>query len=507
MVAQVNETATVHQVGQQERKQPAPFGADFGYSSNETVIYSSRPGQRLWLSDCCGAVRQTLIFKESLSKPRSKLILLSFMEEYSNGETSFGPVFCLGNGLILTYGQSSLFLLDPGSNENDPGQVSVFTSSRFSPKALRHVTVFHNEIFLLLENRVLIRVADRPDRSAFVNTSLVSPSVDRSLLAGLKDKIPVSPALASTINKLANKISDVDIKPLAAVGTNHGPYLIESLSNALAPLFDIKSLPISKAPPPKALNPQFPPRAESASPRSGEQNHVPSIHVHPARTSTPSKPVPVPFESGSPVASSSSSTLDSLVDGSGSADQDLVYGSHNGRKRKPKRSRRINTSDDPFVPPEPAAMDQTEDNSPVAEPWTPPAVPSPNSHDLLEDLKRKDQLLAALLNLDQVNDPPSDPPSDQVIQVDTESPNTEELETPSPQVEEEATPVREETSDGEAQDDIYTKYAKEDESPLDSNQNDTFSRPVPATFEESAASSFSRALDDDSTVNRFNSCK
>lgn len=506
VVAQINEPGAVHQVGQQERKQQASFGADFGYCCNETVIYSSRPGHRLWLSDCRGAVRQTMIFKESLSKPRSKLILLSFLEEYSNGDTSFGPVFCLSNGLILTYGQSSLFLLDPDSN--DAGQVSVYTSSRFNTKALRHVTVFHNEIFLLLENRVLVRVSDRPDRSTSMTASLVSPAIDRSLLAGLKDKIPpVSPVLASTINKLANKISDADIKPLAAVGTNHGPYLIESLSNALAPLFDIKSVPITKAPPPKPLNPQF--RPESASLKCDEQIPVPSIHV--TRTSTPSNPVPVPFDSGSSAASSSSSTLDSPANSSESPpDEELVYGSYNTKKRKMKKSRKTNGVEDSVLPLESTATTQTEDNSQEPEPWKPPEIPTSNSDDLLEDLNRKDQLLAALLKLDQVSDPPnetpSDPPSDPV---ETESPRTDDTsETQelgiqgSQQVEEEPEAYEGETSDGEVSDDIYTKYAKEEEFLIDRNQNDALPSPTadPRAFEESVASSFTRALDDDSTV-------
>ena len=78
---------SVVQVGQKERKNPAPFGADFGAAEDEPVIYSARPGLRLWVSNNKGAVSQTLIFKDSVSKPQAKLILLSCQEEYLNNDS------------------------------------------------------------------------------------------------------------------------------------------------------------------------------------------------------------------------------------------------------------------------------------------------------------------------------------------------------------------------------------------------------------------------------------
>lgn len=86
LVADMDKPKSVVQVGQKERKNPAPFGADFGTAENELVIYSSRPGLRLWVSNNTGAVSQTLIFKESVSKPQAKLILLSCHEEYLSSE-------------------------------------------------------------------------------------------------------------------------------------------------------------------------------------------------------------------------------------------------------------------------------------------------------------------------------------------------------------------------------------------------------------------------------------
>jgi len=95
LVVDTDKPRAAVQVGQKERKTPAPFGADFGTAENEQVIYSSRPGLRLWVSNNQGAVSQTLIFKDSVSKPQAKLILLSCHEEYLSSESGTFPSTCI----------------------------------------------------------------------------------------------------------------------------------------------------------------------------------------------------------------------------------------------------------------------------------------------------------------------------------------------------------------------------------------------------------------------------
>ena len=473
LVAETSTSETeLNQVGQQERKNSAPFGADFGYSENETVIYSSRPGLRLWLSDCQGAVQQTLIFKDSLSKPRSKLILLSIHEEYSNGEAQFGPVFCLSNGLVLTYSPSSLFILDTGQMGEESGQVSVFCSSRFNPKTLRHATVFHNEIFLLLENRTLIRISDRPDQSCTVPSS--SASIDRPLLSGWRDKLPVKPTFQSTITKLANKISenlDVEIKPLSAPVTNTGPYIIESLSNALAPLFDMKTLPINRCAPPKPIQPHFLSRTRTPSPTALGERCSPTFQ----QTTTGNHHLES-NQRESPLSNCSSGQA-SPMDGSVfTGDEELVYGSYIGRKRKLKLNRKLSAHEEPVLLSE--SFCQTTENG--AEPWLLGNNTDPvTKDDFLEELKRKDQLLAELLQLDQVTVTSNEEiPSEEQVQESAVTQPYPESKSPSP-VSEDMNSVDDEIQD-QPKENIYSIYASEEDA-LD--KSTPFTRPTPTTEE------------------------
>ena len=159
VVARVDGQGSAVQVGRKERKNPAPYGADFGPFSDQPLIYSSRPGLRLWVSNGEGAVGQTLIYKDSVAKPEAKLILLSCPQEYSNNNESlaFGPVFVLEEGLVVTYSSSSLFILNADSSKG----VSIVKSSRFANK-LRNLSVHESEMFLILDNRMMVRVSDRP---------------------------------------------------------------------------------------------------------------------------------------------------------------------------------------------------------------------------------------------------------------------------------------------------------------------------------------------------------
>lgn len=484
LVADIStEDTDSNQVGQQDRKYPAPFGADFGYAGNETVIYSSRAGLRLWLSDCRGAVQQTLIFKESLTRPRTKLILLSVREEYSSGEAHFGPVYCLSNGLVLTFSPSSLFILDTGQmGEKSGDQVSVFCSSRFQPKTLRHATVFHNEIFILLENRVLIRVSDRPDQSLTVPSSS-SVTMDRPLLSGWRDKLPVKPTFQSTISKLAHKISDVEIKPLAAPVTTTGPYIIESLSNALAPLFEMKTLPINRCAPPKPIQPQFSSRTRTPSPTVlvGERYSSPSSLDRTLNNSHSECTTNV--ERGSPFSNDSSRQGSPVVVEERAPlcprDEELVYGSYIGRKRKLKLNRKLSSQDE-VVP----LSEQSHHHNRIeddVESWLGNSSAPVAKDDFLEELKRKDQLLAELLQLDQLSScladrhsatqaiveseqvsPPEDSVNQSCLEHQTPCPVSTQKNTSPPTVADDESQL-----ENEQKDNIYSIYASEDDGSLD----------------------------------------
>lgn len=476
------------QVGQKDRKVPTPYGADFGYAGNETVIYSSRPGLRLWLSDCRGSVQQTLIYKESYVSPhRSKtLMLVSYREDqHLNGEVmtttaNFGPVFCLNSGLIVTYSPMSMFILDPGQLKSDPsitGQVGIVGSCRFTSKSLRMATVFHNEIFLLTENRILMRISDRPDRSSASNAPL-----ERPLLSGWRADITksVKPStLQDTITKLAQKIStDVDVTKARSIASTvnliQGPYIMESLSNALAPLFEFKSTPpIQRAAPPKPFQPHFSDtRSPSPSSTSSERcSPVPMTtvaaeeHSSPSSSSSQDKFIgspPYVQRRESPLLSNGSGHLPSTP-----AEEELVYGTFMGKKRKWKLNRKSSSNlqqqlDEIVAPskspePQPTVTELHENVT-----WSPSSLTSSPKDNLKEELERKDQLLATLLQLDQImskSDPIDvDPPHIPEVSCFNEPlPNSP---SPSSLIEE-----KEESLTEELFDNIYSKYASD--SPLD----------------------------------------
>ena len=409
------DTSTVTQVGQKERKNPnaTPFGADFSFSGNETVILSSRPGLRLWLSNCEGTVKQTLIYKDSIaSQPRSKLILLSFQEEFggSKESTLFGPVHCLNNGLVFTYSTKSMFILDKD-------QCQVFSSNRFNnPKVvLRQATVFHNEIFLMLENRLVIRVSDRPDRSA-----TVSATVDRPFLSITKS---IRPTLQSTITKLAHKISMSDVSDMKAVQSS--PHIMESLTSALAPLFETnKSVPVCRAAPPKALLVM-------------PENRSPSPSPYIQDTPNPSSP-PSPPMSPSPLNN----------------EDDLLYGSyHQGRKRKLKLNTKSNTieSEQPDI--------VESDQVPVTESWSRPVSVTTDEHELKQELERKDQLLATLLQLDQPTKPDVPAENDDHQSDDSSNQQEEIAEIDPGSISNTSTEEGVDDDDDDLSDNIYSKYA------------------------------------------------
>jgi len=476
------------QVGQKDRKVPTPYGADFGYAGNEAVIYSSRPGLRLWLSDCRGAVQQTLIYKESSVAPhRSKtLMLVSYREDqHLNGEVmtataNFGPVFCLNSGLIVTYSPTSMFILDPGQLKNDPsitGQVGIVGSCRFASKFLRMATVFHNEIFLLTENRILMRISDRPDRS-----SASSVPLERPLLSGWRADITksVKPStLQETITKLAQKIStDVDVTKARSIASSvnliQGPYIMESLSNALAPLFEFKSTPpIQRAAPPKPFQPHF---SDTRSPSpsstsSGRCSPVPMATIAAGENSSPSSYSSQDKFIGSPpfVQRRESPLLSNGLDHHPltPAEEELVYGSFMGKKRKWKLNRKSSSNlqhqlDEIVAPskspePQPTVIELQENVT-----WSPSSLTTSPKDNLREELERKDQLLATLLQLDQIMSK-SDP-------IDVDPPHIPEVpcfNEPSPSSASPSSLIedKEETLTEELFDNIYSKYASN--SPLD----------------------------------------
>ncbi|XP_062587133.1 tectonin beta-propeller repeat-containing protein 2-like, partial [Saccostrea cucullata] len=122
--------------------------------------YACRPGARIWKADMNGTVSNTYLFKELLNSNHSEIQLL-----YKNGipasrvsDHQFGPLLLYMEKYLVTWNESSLYVLSPEDN-------SVVGSQR-ALGAVVDVVVSEDEIFILRKNneRNLVRVAVYPEK-------------------------------------------------------------------------------------------------------------------------------------------------------------------------------------------------------------------------------------------------------------------------------------------------------------------------------------------------------
>jgi hypothetical protein len=163
----------------------------------------------------------------------------------------------------------------------------------------------------------------------------------------------------------------------------------------------------------------------------------------------------------SPLSNGSSGQASPMEGSFCPGEEELVYGSYIGRKRKLKLNRKCNVHDESLMSPE--LSESTIENriDPLLENASSPPVAT---DDFLEELKRKDQLLAELLNLDQIINSPSE-------QVPTEEEQILEAEVAAILLNSETkdiSPVTEDFSsvveevENDPKENIYSIYASED---------------------------------------------
>ena len=424
----------ITQVGQKSRKMLAPYGADFGYAENDACIYSSRPGLRLWLSDCDGTVQKTMIFKDSLSNLRSKLILLSYREEYSNVDPQFGPVFSLANGLVVSYSPSSFFILDTGVNFNSSGQVNVLHYCRFAPKNLRYVTVFHNEIFLLLDNRTLIRVSDQPDQ---FNASQNS-RVDRPITPATTKSVITPPSIKATASSSGLPETESDMSKLHQSDNQNSAKLITTLESSLS-----RSL------------------SSTVIPKESNCQNVNTLVINSIKNTdiTLSEQSRATAAENGNVLSANTESQSSIEDAEMDGDS-LVYASYIGRNKRLKLIRRSKSSS--------AVSPAQESGEPaLLGPWLPNSssthFPIKTQDELQMELEQKDRLLAEILQFDRLNVIDNDP-HDLTCSTDSypvEDGQSIDENDDCPPLPEENGNVENPHDQKESADDIYTKYAND----------------------------------------------
>ncbi|XP_017777988.1 PREDICTED: WD repeat-containing protein CG11141 isoform X1 [Nicrophorus vespilloides] len=198
---------SVSQVGKKDRKIFGQFGSLFcrnGISPSDIIIYSSRPGLRLWVADANGSVQKTLLFKEVLSDhelfevPLLNPFPANLENKRPSKEASFGPLIQFCENYLITYSDEVVYVLSPQHLKI----VAVITHLR----KVCDVAVNKDEIFILEGERSLIRVAFTPEME-IENRSSVNSSPLKTSIKSLTNKMQASTILAATVFQSDQNIS------------------------------------------------------------------------------------------------------------------------------------------------------------------------------------------------------------------------------------------------------------------------------------------------------------
>ncbi|CAH1994895.1 unnamed protein product [Acanthoscelides obtectus] len=172
IICQQLEKWKVSQVGKKDRKVLGKFGGlifQQGYKISDTYLYCMRPGLRIWIADVEGNVQKTLLFKELLTKECPEVPILNPISKNAlsmkpHKEPSFGIILPFSDNLFVTYSNDVVYILDP--------QEMTVLSTINHLRSVLHVATHKHEIFILEEDRSLIRISHTPEpaNSEFTNT-------------------------------------------------------------------------------------------------------------------------------------------------------------------------------------------------------------------------------------------------------------------------------------------------------------------------------------------------
>ncbi|XP_076263028.1 WD repeat-containing protein CG11141 isoform X2 [Rhynchophorus ferrugineus] len=153
----------VCQVGKKDRKMLGDFGGlihQNGYKPTDLLLFCTRPGLRIWISDLEGNVQKTLLFKDLLTKECPQVPLLNPISKELQKlkpqlEPSFGKLLPFCNDLLVTYNKEIVYILDPE-------QMSILATVSHLRNIL-DLSTYNDEIFILEEDRSLVRIAFHPE--------------------------------------------------------------------------------------------------------------------------------------------------------------------------------------------------------------------------------------------------------------------------------------------------------------------------------------------------------
>ncbi|KAF5295886.1 hypothetical protein FQR65_LT10374 [Abscondita terminalis] len=191
----------VCQVGKKDRKVLGSFGGIFyqnGLRSNDVVLYCTRPGLRIWVSDIEGSVQQTLLFKDILNQRSSEVQLINPVPKgirklLPQKEASFGIVMPFNDNLLVTYNNDVVYIVNPKD-------LTVHTMVS-NLRGVLGVAACKDEIFILEGDRSLVRISENPEPNYDATPSIPTASSFLPITTTLKDlthKLQTSNIISAT---------------------------------------------------------------------------------------------------------------------------------------------------------------------------------------------------------------------------------------------------------------------------------------------------------------------
>ncbi|CAM1294057.1 Uncharacterised protein g907 [Pycnogonum litorale] len=221
IVCYTAEDNRILQVGFKERKCHGRFGAQFYVSGSpafiknyETLLYTSRPGLRVWKANASGVVMETIMFKDVLMKDLAATTVLgsdSSSSKFNPADQQFGLVRIYQKQSLVIWNEHFIFIIDPVNG--------VVLGSFQSVQRIVDLCVTSDEILML--NDAVIRLSTRPDifpsQDARIEEKTFKPDFS-NVQAGLKDlgskfqeiKIKSSTGFIDRLKKSGKIISSVD---------------------------------------------------------------------------------------------------------------------------------------------------------------------------------------------------------------------------------------------------------------------------------------------------------
>ncbi|KAH1003889.1 hypothetical protein HUJ04_003730 [Dendroctonus ponderosae] len=181
IVCQYSDKWKVCQVGKKDRKVLGKFGGliyQHGYTAQDVILYTARPGLRIWIADVVGQVHKTLLFKDLLCKDCPQVPVLNpiskaLQSRKPQKEAAFGMVQQFCDNLLVSHSNDVVYILDPHSMNvlatvNNLRRytfhfLEVMTINVIIGYSILDVATYKDELFILEDSRSLLRISYHPE--------------------------------------------------------------------------------------------------------------------------------------------------------------------------------------------------------------------------------------------------------------------------------------------------------------------------------------------------------